>query len=246
MFPSNPDFMKKLLIFFVFIPLLMASCKKDPVEQPEEIRSYVSIVSLLKVPSTITWVVDGTEVPNEQAYGSRILGAVLLETDSEEISFTAKYTSSGSQIESLLLTMDKDKHYLIVLYGSDEEPALNFQEIETTLPQGDRLKFQFLHAVPSADSIDVYMGSTEAEDRVVSDLSFSEYSGYFEVFDYKARQSVTLSVHGDVYDPEKEILSYEYNDLIVANTIYFSVMAYAIGDPIDTELKLWLYDLPSQ
>ena len=90
------------------------------------------------------------------------------------------------------------------------------------------------------------MGSTEADDRVVSDLSFSEYSEYFEVFDYKARQSVTLSIHGDVYDPEKEVLSYEYNDLIISNAIYFSVMAYAIGDPDNSELKLWLYDLPTQ
>ena len=224
----------------------MASCKKDPVEQPEEIRSYVSIVSLLKEHFTITWVVDGTEVPDEQAYGSRILGAVLLQSDTEEISFTAKNESTGSQIESLLLTMDKDKHYLIVLYGSAEEPLLDFQEAEITRPQSGNVIFQFLHAVPSADSIDVYMGSTEADDRVVSDLSFTEYSEYFEVFDYKARQSVTLSVHGDVYDPGKEVLSYEYNDLIVSNTIYFSVLGYAIGDPDDTELKLWLYDLPSQ
>jgi hypothetical protein len=42
------------------------------------------------------------------------------------------------------------------------------------------------------------------------------------------------------------VLNYEYNDLIVSNTNYLSVIGYATGDPLDTELKLWLYDLPTQ
>jgi hypothetical protein len=190
--------------------------------------------------------VDDVEVQDEQDYGSRLLGAVLLESDSEEISFTAKNSDTGAQIESLLLTMEKDKQYLIVLYGSADDPVLAFQEVESTRPQDGKVKFHFLHAASSLDSIDVYMGGTEVEDKVVEDLSFTEFSGYFEVPDYEARSSVVVSVHGDVYDPEKEILSYEYNDLIASNVSYFSVFAYAIGDPLDSEPKLWLYDLISQ
>ena len=237
--------MKKLFIILVSIPLLLASCKKDPEPQPEEIRSYVSIVSLIRETFALTWVVDEVEIQDEQDYGSRILGAVLIESDSEEISFTAKNTNTGSQIESLLLTMEKDKFYQIVLYGSADEPVLYLQEVETTRPQDGRVKFQFLHAATSLDSIDVYMGGTEAEDKVVNDLSFSEYSDYFEVPDYLARNSVTVAVHGDAYDPEKEVLNYEYNDLIVSGANYLSVIGYATGDPIDSAPKLWLYDLPT-
>jgi len=238
--------MKKPFIFLVLIPLLLVSCKKDPEPQPEEIRAYVSIVSLIRETFALTWVVDDIEVQDEQGYGSRLLGAVLLESDSEEISFTAKNSDTGAQIESLLLTMEKDKQYLIVLYGSADDPVLAFQEVESTRPQDGNVKFHFLHAASSLDSIDVYMGGTEVEDRVVEDLSFTEFSGYFEVLDYEARNSVVVSVHGDVYDPEKEILSYEYNDLIASNISYFSVLAYTIGDPLDSEPKLWLYDLISQ
>ena len=238
--------MKKLFIFLVSVPLLLVSCKKDPEPEPDEIRAYVSIVSLIRETFTLTWVVDDVEVQNEQDYGSRILGAVLLESVSEEISFTAKNSDTGAQIESLLLTMEEDKQYLIVLYGSADEPVLAFQEVESTRPQDGSVKFRFLHAATSLDSIDVYMGGTDVEDKVVEDLSFSEFSGYFEVPDYEARNSVVVSVHGDVYDPEKEILSYEYNDLIASNVSYFSVFAYTIGDPLDSEPKLWLYDLISQ
>lgn len=238
--------MKKLFIFFVFIPLLFASCKKDPEPQPVEIRSYASIISLLREPFNITWVVDGVEVPDEQAYGARITGGILLDEATEEISFTAMNASTGSQIESVLLTMDMNEHYLIVLYGSADEPKLDFQKVDATRPQSGRVRFLFHHAADTLDSIDVYMGTTEATDLVISDLSFTEYSEYFEVLDFKARTLVTLSIHGDAYDPEEEVLSYEYNDLIVSNTNYFSTVAYTDGDPDNSEYKLWLYDLPTE
>ncbi len=237
--------MKKLLLIFVLIPMVIGSCKKDPEPQPEEIRSFVSILSLVKQNDNITWLVDGIEVPAEQAYASRILGAVLLDTDSEEISFTAENSTTGSQIESLLLDMEKDKHYLIVLYGTADEPILEIQDIEFVQPQSGHDRFQFLHASSTVDSVDIYMGGTEAADRVVTDVDYTEFSGYFEVVDHKARTSVTVAIHDEAYDPENEILNYDYNDLIVSEASYLTVLAYAIGDPADTEPKLWLYDLPN-
>jgi len=237
--------MKKLIISLLSISLILVSCIKDPEPEPEEIRAYVSIVSLFKESNTITWVVDEVEIQAEQEYGARVLGAVILASDAEEISFAAKNSDTGSLIESLLLTMEKDKYYQIVLYGSSDEPVLSLNEVETTRPQDSHVKFHFLHAATSLDSIDVYMGGTEVEDKVVSDLSFTEYSEYFEVLDYLARNSVTVTVHGDAYDPEKEILNYDYNDLIVSGMNYLSVFAYATGDPLDSEPKLWLYDLPT-
>jgi len=238
--------MKKLFIFFVFIPLMMASCKKDPEPQPVEIRAYASIISLLREPFAVTWVVDGVEVPDDQAYGSRIMGGILLQADTEEISFTAKNSDTGSQIESLLLSMDKNKDYLIVLYGSAEEPLMDFQLLETSRPDPAHVKFLFLHAAASLDAVDIYMGGTEVGNREVSDLSFSEQSEYFQVSDYNARTSVTVTEHGDVYDPVKELLNYAYNDLIESNTNYFSVVGHANGDTADSELKLWLYNLPTE
>jgi len=236
--------MKKLLLSLVLIPLVLASCNKDPEPQPEEIRSYCSILSLVKQDDNITWVVDGIAVQDEQVYGSRILGAVLLDTDVEEISFTAENSSSGSIIESVLLTMEKDKHYLILLYGTADDPLLEVKELESIQPQSGYIRFQFLHASPDVDSVDVFMGSTEVDDRVVSDLSFGEFSEAFEVIDYKARSSVTVATHDETYDPENEILYYDYNDLLVSGATYLSILAYEIGDPDDTEAKLWLYDVP--
>jgi len=237
--------MKKLLFVLAFIPLLIASCKKDPEPGPEEIRAYVSIVSLIRAPFDLTWVVDEVEVQSDQDYGARILGAVILDSDFEEISFSAKNADTGSLIESILLTMEKDLYYQIILYGLADDPELFIQEVDSSLPQDGNVKFQFLHAANSIDSIDIYMGGNEAEDKVVNDLEFTENSETFEVLDYLARNSVSVTVHGETYDPEEEILSYEYNDLIVSGANYLSILAYVTGDSLESEPKLWLYDLPN-
>lgn len=236
--------MKKLLLSLILIPLVLVSCKKDPEPQPEEIRSYCSIISLVKQQDNISWVVDEVEVNNEQVYGSRILGAVLLDTEIQEISFTAENSNTGSVIESLLLTMEKDKHYLILLYGTADDPILEVKEAESDQATSGHIRFQFLHASPDVDSMDVFMGGTEVDDRVLTDLSFGEFSESFEVVEYKARASVTLAIHDETFNPENEILNYDYNDLLVSDASYFSVLAYEIGDPADTVPKLWLYDLP--
>lgn len=237
--------MKNILLYLVLIPLVLSSCKKDPEPQPEEIRSYVSILSMVKQEDDITWIVDDVEVPDDQVYGSRILGAVILNADTEEITFTAENSATGSIIESLLLTMDKDKHYLILLYGTGDDPLLEVKEIENDQVQSGYIRFQFLHASPDVDSVDVFMGGTEVDDRVVTDMSFGEFSEAFEVLDYKARASVTVAIHDEVYDAENEILNYDYNNLIVSGASYLSILAYKLGDPADTEPKLWLFDLPN-
>jgi len=204
------------------------------------------IHSLLKESFTLTWSADGVEVLDEQDYGSRILGAVLLEGVTEEISFTARNSESGELIESFLLDLEMNKYYLIILYGTAIEPILVIQELDTTRPQSDHVGFQFLHAATTLDSVDIYMGGTEAGDRKVTDLSNTEFSENFQVPDYVARTSITVAIHGETYDQEKEVMNYENNYNIVTNTNYLSVIGYAIGDPQDTELKLWLYDLPTQ
>lgn len=236
--------MKKFLISLVLIPLVLASCKKESEPEPEGIRSYVSILSLVKQNDNITWIVDEITVEDEQEYGSRILGAVLLESEVEEISFTAENSNTGSILESVLLTMEVDKHYLIIIYGTADDPILEVKELESIQPQSGYIRFQFLHTSPDVDSVDVFMGGTEVENRVVSDLSFGEFSEAFDVIDYKARASVTLAIHDETYDPENEILNYEFNDLLVSDASYLSILAYAVGDPEDTDPKLWLYDLP--
>lgn len=237
--------MKKLLIFFLLVPLFLVSCKKDPEEEPVEIRTYVMIHSLLKESFTLTWSADDVEVPTAQGYGDRILGAILMDDVSQEISFTVKNSGTGELIESLLLNMDMNTFYMIVLYGTADDPVLFVEELDTTRPMSGNVGFHFLHVAPDLDSVDIYMGGTEVTDRKVTDLSYTEFSDRFEVLDYVARSSVTVAIHGDTYDPEKEVLNYTYNDLIVSGTIYLSVLGYDSGDPADTDLKLWLYDLPT-
>ena len=89
------------------------------------------------------------------------------------------------------------------------------------------------------------MGGTEVDNRVVTDMSFGEFTEPFEIEDYKARASVTVAIHDEVYDAENEILNYDFNNLILSGASYLSILAYEIGNPADSVPKLWLYDIPN-
>jgi hypothetical protein len=66
-----------------------------------------------------------------------------------------------------------DEHFYGVQFqGSKENPALLIREIETTHPQAGQVKFQFLHSISGQNSIDLYMGGSTPDKRVVSDLAY--------------------------------------------------------------------------
>ncbi len=237
--------MKKLLPLLLITFTILGSCKKDPV--PVEIRSYVLIHSLLKDSFALTWSADDVDVPYEQDYGDRILGAVLIDDVHEEIFFAVKNADSGELIETFLLDMEMNTYYLVILYGTADDPILVVEELDTSRPQDGYAGFRFLHVVPTLDSVDVYMGGTELTDRKVTDMSYTEFSDRFEVYDYVARTSVIVAIHGDTYDPDKEVLNDTYIDPpVLAGFNYLSILGYAVGDTADTDLKLWLYDLPAE
>ena len=240
----NPDEMKKIIPLLGLLSVLLFSCdKKDPEPQEEEIRAYCSLFNFLSDPNDVSWTIDEVEFSEDHPYGNVITGAVLLADSTEEISFIAESTS-GTLLGSQLLEMEENKHYIGIIHGTREEPILEFQQVETAKPASSSMKFLFLHSAPMADSVDVYMGGTETEKRVIEDLDYKQYSGYFEVSEFDVRASVIVSLHSPLYEEDKEVLRYEYNDLLVVGGNYFCVVAPVSSDPEDSEIQLWLYDLP--
>jgi hypothetical protein len=126
-------------------------------------------------------------------YAAQFSGAVLLETDSKEISFTVKYSGTNEVLVSQLFLLEKDKYYNVIVRGSSEEPVLLIREIDTTHPAFGNVKFQVLHSIAGQGPIDVYMGGTSVNKRGVSELPYLSLSTPFEVVDYDARAAIIVS-----------------------------------------------------
>jgi hypothetical protein len=241
----NPDFMKKLFILSILFSFVLLSCNNEPEPEPEpeDIRAYCYLYHFVPELGSVIWEVDDSALPEEQLYAAQFSGAVLLETDSKEISFTVKYSGTNEVLVSQLFLLEKDKYYNVIVRGSSEEPVLLIREIDTTHPASGNVKFQVLHSISGQGPIDVYMGGTSVNKRGVSELPYLSLSTPFEVVDYDARAAIIVSGHSEEYHQDSVLLSSIYNEMIVTGANYLSVVAPPTFNPADTLLTIWLYNL---
>ena len=238
--------MKKLFILSILFSFVFLSCDNEPEPEPEVIRAYCYLYHFVPELGSVIWEVDDHELPEEQIYAAQFAGAVILETDSEEISFTVKHSGTNEILVSYLLQLEKDKYYNVIVRGSSEEPVIRFQEIDLTHPASGNVKFQTLHSIAGQGPIDVYMGGSSADKRGVSNLPYLSLSTPYEVADFDARAAILVSAHSEPFNQDSVLLSSIYNEIIVSDANYLSVVAPSTFNPADTLLTFWLYELPME
>jgi hypothetical protein len=236
--------MKKLFILSLLFSSIFLSCSKDPEPAPQPIRAYVYLEHFVPGRESIIWVVDGVEVPDKQDYSLYFPGAVILDAASEQIEFTVKHPVSGEVLASEILPLEQNKYYTVMFAGTVEDPVLLYNEIEIARPQPGKVKIQFFHAATDQDSIDVYMGGTTPDKKVVTGLNFNDFSDPFDVSNYDATVAITVSLHSDEYDQDSVLLTSVNNDLFQTDASYLAVVAPFTVDPL-SELTLWLFSLPT-
>jgi len=235
--------MKKLIIISLLLSVAVLSCKKEPEPEPEVTRAFVYLYHFVPGLESVTWTVDGVQVPENLPYSKYIAGGVVLDTTTEEIEFVVKHSVSGSILASRLLVLEEGKSYNIIFAGTTDEPVLLFNEIDTGMPQSGNIKFQFFHAAVVKDSIDVYMGDTTLEKRVVTDLGFNKLSDPFQANEYDARPKIIVTRHSDEYHAENVLLTSLYNDVLIVGANYLTVVAPFSSDTA-SPLTLWMFSLP--
>ena len=235
--------MKKLIILSSLFLLIGFSCSKDPDPEPELIRAYCNIFHFIPGMESVLWEVDGQELLEESLYSEQIRGAVILESSSGEIIFTAKHPETKEVLISQFIPLEQDKYYIIVLLGSEDNPSILYREIDTSRPQAGNIKFRILHSLPGQNGIDIYMGGTTPDKKLVSDLSYQDLTNPFEAVDYEVRAEVVVSAHSEEFNQDSVLLSSVHNDLIVSEANYFSVIAAPTYQANDSLVTIWMYEL---
>jgi len=235
--------MKKLVIISILFSFVILSCKKEPDPEPEVIRAFVYLYHFIPGIESVTWIVDGVQIPENMDYADYIAGGVILDASTEEIVFVVKHSGSGEILASQLLQLVEGKSYTVIIAGTVDEPVLLFNEIDTGMPLSGQIKFQFFHAAVIQDSIDIYMGGTSPDKRVVTDLGFNKLSEPFQANEYDARPAITVTKHSEEYNQENVLLTSLYNAQLVSGANYLTVVAPFTSDT-SSELSLWLFNLP--
>ena len=235
--------MKKLLILSLLLSIVLLSCEEEPEPEPEVIRAYCYLYHFIPEVRSVIWEAAGTEVPDEKVYAFQFAGAVILESESENIPFAVSNNATGELLASETFQLEENKFYNIIACGSIDDPVLLIREIETGQPQAGNVKFNVLHSAAGENSIDVYMGDTTAEKRVVTDLAYLDLTTHFEASDNDARTLVTVLKHSAEYHQDSVLLSSEYNEDFISEASYFSVVAPYTYDS-ESDLTFWLYLVP--
>jgi hypothetical protein len=237
--------MKKLFILSILFSLFCFSCTDDPEPEPDLIRAYCFLYHFIPELGSVIWDVDEVEVPDESDFAEQFAGSIILDTETEMIAFSVKQPGTNEVLASETFQLEKDKYYTLIASGSADNVTFFIREIDTGRPQGGNVKFQLLHSAPDQNSIDLYMGGTASEKKLVSDLPYLDLTAPFEAKESDARASITVSKHGDEYQQDSVILSSIYNDGIISGASYLSVLANFTHEPA-SDLTLWLYLLPTE
>ena len=235
--------MKKLLILSILLSSVLLSCNEEPEPVPEVIRAYCYLYHFIPEVRSVIWEAADTEVPDEKVYAFQFAGAIILESESEDIPFTVRNSATGELLASEMFQLEKNKFYNVFACGAKEDATLFIREIDTGTPEAGKVKFQALHSAAGQNSIDVYMGDTITEKRVVNDLAYLDLSTHFEVPDLDARALIAVSKHSEEFHRDSLLLHSIYNEDIIAGASYLSVVAPYTFEP-ESDLTFWLYFMP--
>jgi hypothetical protein len=192
---------------------------------------------------SVIWEVDEYEVPEEQQYGQLFPGSLILESDTDEILFVVKHPGTKEVLLSQLFSLEQDKFYNVIVGGSEDDPSLLIDEIDTYPPAAAKVKFQIFHAIPDQGPVDLYMGDTTMDKRVLTALEYLDLTDPFEVTDFDARALIVVTAHSDEFDQDSLLIRAEYNDQVISGASYLTVLAHDTWNT-DSKLVYWLYNLP--
>lgn len=235
--------MKRLFLISILFSLFVLSCDKEPEPEPEVIRAYCYLYHFIPGTGSVIWEVDEYEVPEEQSYGQLFPGSVILESATDEMLFAVKHPGTREVLVSQLFSLEQDKFYNVIVSGSEDDPSLLIVEIDTNQPAAGKVKFQIFHAIPDQGPVDLYMGDTTMDKRVLTAVEYQDLTDPFEVTDFDARALIVATAHSDEFDQDSLLIRSEYNDQLISGASYLTVLAHDTWNT-DSKLVYWLYNLP--
>ena len=111
--------------------ILLSGCLKDPDPIPETINTYQRYYNYLLEPYGIQWEIDEVILGTGHAYGIPAEAVITLDQTEQKLLIQARDSDSGLLIDSLSYTMVENGAYMTAILGSEEEPHLLCELIDT-------------------------------------------------------------------------------------------------------------------
>jgi hypothetical protein len=222
--------------------ILLSGCLKDPDPIPETIDTYQNYYNYFLEPYAIQWDIDDEILGTGHAYGIPAEAFIILDQAEQELLIQALDSDSGLLLDSLSYTMLENGAYMTAILGSEEEPHLLCEPIDTRPPATGLIKFRFLHASPDMGPVDIYIGGDLPEHKVLSGVDYTSVTEYDETTETQLWEAIIVTPAGSL-PADSSILSYTANTIFRSGWSYLCAIAH-ITSSIESSYQILVDDQP--
>jgi hypothetical protein len=232
----------KIAVPLVIPLLLLQACLKEPDPIPDTIDTYQSYYNYLLEPYPVQWEIDDEIIGTGHDYGIPAQAIISLDHAEQELLIQTRDSESGLFLDSLSHTMYENGAYMIAILGTEEEPHLMCEAMDTRPPASGMIKFRFLNAAPVLGLVDIYIGGDLAENKVFSGVEYTSVSEYAEATGENMWEAVIVTP-ANILPADSTILSYTANTIFRTGWIYLCTIGHS-DNSIESSYQIQVDDQP--
>ncbi|RLD93221.1 MAG: hypothetical protein DRJ29_09480 [Bacteroidetes bacterium] len=232
----------KIVAPLLLMLILLSGCLKDPDPLPETIDTYQNYYNYFLESYAIQWDIDDEILGTGHAYGIPAEAIIILDQAEQELLIQALDSDSGLLLDSLSYTMFENGAYMTAILGSEEEPHLLCEPINTRPPATGMIKFRFLHASPDMGPVDIYIGGDLPEHKVLSSVDYTSVTEYSEATEEQLWEAIIVTP-ADSLPADSSILSYTVNTIFRSGWSYICAIAHS-SSSIESSYQILVDDQP--
>jgi hypothetical protein len=216
---------KKYLVPILLMMLSFSACLKDPDPITQNINTYHYYYNYLLESYGLQWEIDELIIGTGHEYGIPAETLFELAETGQEVLIRSRNAENDLLLDSLSYTMFENGAYMIALMGTQEDPHLICEDMDTRIPSAGRVKFRFLHASETLGPVDIYIGGDQAESLALADVDFTQVSEYLEATQEQMWNSIIVAPSNSL-PADSTILEYTTNTIFQSGSIYLCVLAH--------------------
>jgi hypothetical protein len=234
--------MNKIIAPLISVLMLLPGCLDDPEPIPQTIDTYEYYYNLLLESYDVQWELDDAIILTDQPYGTPSSAIAVLDQPEQEVLFRTRSSDSGLKLDSLSYFLRETGSYILAILGSEEEPHLLCEPIDTHLPSSGMIKIRFMHAAPDMSPVDIYIGGDLPENKVVSGESFATLSEYLETTEENLWNAIVITP-ANTPPSDSTILSLTANSIFHHGASYLCIIGHSQSD-IESSYQLQFNEQP--
>lgn len=235
----------KLVLPILALSVALVGCggSSSTVNPSTRDKASVTVWNLLTMPSgnvpDLNTIINGQSCGSATPYQSATINNGLnWDPKTPLLAVRTAVNPGGTRLVSEDKIFGKDSFWTLVqigLVGSTvpaTQPKMVYALKDRAKPAANQLKIRFLHASPGAKNMDLWLGRTGSEVKVLSNFAYSTMSGYLTITLPTVAQGLTLigTEAGVAPDVKKDIFrSGNLMTIMSGGRIYFAPITPAAG-----------------